>query len=318
MDVNLLQRDRVVEIILRIFSVARSKFPPLESHFTDSKDLDRYLKLVYKAVDKIGPGLKICSVYVAPTVINSFLDEIRDRCLWRSWLKVYMIFADRFVDRKIAGEYIEMLFWAGEYDLCCEMLAHHQHLNWTDFGEFNSLVDQTLDLCLSSECNEALCAAEKICIGFNLHEKRGQLAYMKKRIKIKTLVLKQKWRIAVEISSSQQHKTDIFFFLMENRKFREAQEAYELMGLGAFSIPPVSQRELDEQALEVVSTYLSLPLPFERIIMIDTPESLAHAEGMLQSTLFMFPDSTFFVGVDCKFLCHVLDLSIAYFSSSSI
>ena len=72
-----------------------------------------------------------------------------------------------------------------------------------------------------------------------------------------------KWRIAVEIASSPDHKIDIFHSLKQLCKYQQAQLAYDQMNLAALGIAPVSEEEfLHEKSLDL---YVRFPFDKEKV-----------------------------------------------------
>lgn len=297
-------------MIDRIFTVIRVKCA-VTCHGgggNEGKDFDKYLKLVNQTIDKIAPAIKYYSA-VPNEDIRKLLDEIREKGLEKSWLQCYILFAHQISDIKTSAEKdMRWLFSLGRYELCFKMLTHEAF-------DSSELALFTIQLCRDSESNEAFSMAEQICIRSGLHEEAREMRSLKKRLKSKILIMKDKWQIAVEIARSETHKHDVFQLLLETKRYREAQLAYDIMQLGEYGIPPVSlsQTELNSQASEVQCKYLSLPVPSDRIFVIDSLESLVFAEERLRGTLFACADEALFVGVDCELdSTHIL--SILYYT----
>ena len=136
---------------------------------------------------------------------------------------------------------------------------------------------------LATEKSDAIGIAEKISTLHGLHSYRIRAVYLKKKMKLHSmcrsgssfdttlsfffflsfdflyiLASLGKWRIAVEIASSPEHKIDIFDNLKQQGKYQQAQMAYEHMNLAALGLSPITEEEfLREKALDL---YLQFPL----------------------------------------------------------
>lgn len=89
-------------LVHRIVSVARNKLQE-----SNEECLHRYLKLVNRIFQGLAPGLE--EVYVETDIILSFLEEIKLKLFWKSWLKAFFLFSHRVTDLSTIEKNIKML-----------------------------------------------------------------------------------------------------------------------------------------------------------------------------------------------------------------
>lgn len=264
-----------------LLTVSCSPHPPPELDAPSTSESEKlinakvYMKLASRTYD-LFPVLK--SVPVDIKIVDRCISCMSKLELWNVAVKMMEVYgAQLTIDRHY--ELLRHMSGKGELDWCADLLCVEQYpasAPGQAFGRNDArtpMVQDFIHRCMDLGDAKSLGAAGRVVEKYKLPHIAQEISSMTRNLKIEGFVRKGRWQLGEQLAYKQPQQIHLFQCLVKASMFDEADEVFQkfrLVGL----VEQVSALQREQQQQSRLSTYLGLPVPADRVVVVSDLASL--------------------------------------------
>lgn len=228
-----------------------------------------YMKLAFKTYE-LFPVLR--SVPVDLDVVEKCIQCMIKLELWTPVVKLAEIYYDRLTVIHLQ-ELMREMSDKGEWDKCADLLCLEQQPTSTPGQAFEPsdvrtpMVQDFIQRCMDFGDSKSLGAAGRVADKYKLGGIVQEITSLSRNLKIEGFVRKGRWQLGEQLAFKRVQQMHLFHCLVQAHMFEEADEMFHKFKLLG-QVEQVSAGQREQQRISQQSTYLALPVPPERVVVV--------------------------------------------------